>query len=277
MEFSLDTCSAPNLSTHLLENRFAEEPSAAVEFLHTAWKSAIQKVNNDGADEDNDPAFENFQTTLLLSKPLETSLLSPRMGKVSIQLGDGFLAEKLQSSSSSNSLLSQQPQRLFLPRGSVSNLIVFPKPEDCKLIANNKKSDKQRNPKAHLVLLKLKEPIKFGKKETDQVCFQLPWDKKDGPTGPVLDDSSEYKDWNEATNAWRRILVKAFKSDNEENEGGPPTMVVSQVRPTHAKPFMSHLDNSSSTTTSGMPFIKCNHGVEDGVLYPLEQGLLFFK
>lgn len=265
MELSLESCSASDLSTHLLEHRFAEDPTAGVEFLQSAWKAAIQKVNAG----EGDSAIANFENTLL-SDPLEISILNPRMGKVNLKLGEGFFAEKIQSNS-----MSQQPQQIFLQKGQVSNLIVFPKPEDCKLIISNSKSEKQRMPKAHMVLLKLKEPIKFGKKEIDQVCFQLPWDKKEGSLGPKVERNSTYEGWSDATDAWRRILVKALKADNDEE--GESTMIVSQVRPTHARPFLSYSDNSSSTTTGGMPFVKCNHGIEDGVLYPMEQGLLFFK
>ena len=41
--------------------------------------------------------------------------------------------------------------------------------------------------------------------------------------------------------------------------------------------FISDKEQSTSTTTSGMPFVKCHKGVQDGALYPMEEGLLFFK
>ena len=39
--------------------------------------------------------------------------------------------------------------------------------------------------------------------------------------------------------------------------------------------FTSFVDPRQSTTTAGLPFVSCYHGTRDGVLYPLEQGLLF--
>jgi len=41
--------------------------------------------------------------------------------------------------------------------------------------------------------------------------------------------------------------------------------------------FKSYQAPNISTTTSGMPFVSCYLGVNDGVLYPLQEGLLFFK
>jgi hypothetical protein len=41
--------------------------------------------------------------------------------------------------------------------------------------------------------------------------------------------------------------------------------------------FISDKEQSTSTTTSGMPFVKCHKGVQDGALYPMEEGLLFYK
>jgi hypothetical protein len=56
------------------------------------------------------------------------------------------------------------------------------------------------------------------------------------------------------------------------------TMVVAQVQPgSKSSPFQSHETPDQSTTTGGMPFVNCYHGVQDGILYPLEEGLLFYK
>lgn len=41
--------------------------------------------------------------------------------------------------------------------------------------------------------------------------------------------------------------------------------------------FISEKEMNTSTTTSGMPFVKCHKGVQDGAIYPMEQGLLFYK
>jgi hypothetical protein len=41
--------------------------------------------------------------------------------------------------------------------------------------------------------------------------------------------------------------------------------------------FRSHSEEGTSTTTAGMPFVSCYHGINDGVIFPLSQGLLFVK
>jgi len=42
-------------------------------------------------------------------------------------------------------------------------------------------------------------------------------------------------------------------------------------------PFLSFQDANSSSTSAGMPFLACYHGVKDGVLFPLKEGILFTK
>lgn len=43
------------------------------------------------------------------------------------------------------------------------------------------------------------------------------------------------------------------------------------------KQFVSNTDEQISTTTSSLPYVTCYLGVQDGVLYPMEDGLLFYK
>lgn len=269
----LDTCTSAELSTYLAEERFREEPAKIVSFLQAALQHAEKRMNH-AREESKDQISSEFLAPLLATE-LETSISTPRMGKVKIQLaaaqdGDdnkgGLLASKLAVTNAS------QQQQLHLPRGSVSHLILFPKPEDCKLI----RAGKGNKHKGHMVLLKLRTPIKFQGKETDQVCFSLPFDKKSGPTGPNLasltkEEISEESGWQNATEAWCQVLAKGLSSTSSDQ---PMTVTRVQVDGTV---FVSHMDMSTSTTTSGMPFVGCNRGVQDGVLYPLKHGLLFFK
>lgn len=276
----LKTCSPRSLAHQLSKHRQGN-PSDISSLLQQAYqhaeKAALQVAMSQPADTAEDADMEGG---MLLEEPLETSLVTPRMGKVSIQLScsGGLLATRLSMNNSS------QQAHLHLPPGSVSHLIIFPKPEDCKLI----KMGKLDKVKGHVVLLKLKTPLPFQGKDIDQVCFALPWDKNDGCTLPKLTDASEnhYDDdestpaWKKAADAWRRTLTQALQSlpedDDDEDAFQTTMMKVSQVR-VNSTVFTSHIEIGTSTTTSGMPYVSCNRGVQDGVLYPLKQGLLFFK
>ncbi|CAJ1951974.1 unnamed protein product [Cylindrotheca closterium] len=314
----LKTCSASVLSQQLLDHRFSNRHSEASTFLKETYRHAEQAAlqvamtqpmddsfdcDNNDSDNNNNNKNKNNNTSsqMLLSEPLDTSLLTPRMGRVQIQLSaNGLLATRLKISN-----VSQQPS-VHLKPGQVSHLIVFPKPEDCKLIKSGIGSKNSSKVKGHVVLLKLKAPILFQGKEMDHFCFSLPWDKKEGCTGPKLadlddeeeDDEEEDDDeeeveygngnqsitptpaWKMATDGWRKVLTQALQKPAATTVPGDAntkmSMKVVQVR-VNCTAFYSHIDIGTSTTTSGMPFVSCNRGVQDGVLYPLKQGLLFFK
>eukprot|EP00980_Cylindrotheca_fusiformis_P029999 scaffold24173_cov162-Cylindrotheca_fusiformis.AAC.6 len=280
------------------QHRFKNNPAAAVSFLKAALQHAEAACIAEQQQQQDILGETAFQTAPLLSKEIETSLMTPRMGKVKIQLAErdcrrqgGLLATRIGTKNASQ----QQQQQLHVPNGSVSHLIIFPKPEDCKLIrsiSTSTSTSKVRMIKAHVVLIKLRTAIQFQGKDVDQICFSLPWDKKLGSLGPQLTGAAATEDekdgsmsWQDATTAWRRVLAKAFgcgKNDNDSdddddnNQGdseGQETLKVTQVRVDNPV-FTSHIDTSTSTTTSGMPFVSCNLGVQDGVLYPLQQGSL---
>ena len=154
-------------------------------------------------------------------------------------------------------------------------MIFFPKPEDCNKISKTKKASS-----ADLVLLRFGRAVSFQNKSITQMCLQLPWDKTQGAMSPTLCEGAADLDCDDSTEAWKRVLIKSLGSDTE-------TMVVARANNpssgtaissiTHSFRFSSFSDPNSSSTTSGMPFVKCYHGVNDGVLYPLQEGLLFFK
>ena len=237
----------------------------------------------------------------LLTQPLETSVLYPRAGKCSIQLYEnGYLIatplnhNKKQTDSSSNVVVP-----LVIPPKAVSHMILFAKPEDYKTMANNAASSSSKKaslPGAPLVLMKLRTgPTKANNKEEEenkdhpvvvtfqgkpikdqQVCFALSWVKGIGPTGPTGQVG-----WTEAIEAWRQTLEqclghstlttcqvppKAMRSRDGGGGGTPPSAV-----------FSSYQLSSQSSTTGGMPFVTCYHGVQDGVLFPMREGLFFYK
>lgn len=247
----LATCTSSALAKYLIEERFgsSQEPSkAALAFLQAATQT-LQKADTAAASPNNN----NVELgDALLATPLETSLMTPRAGKCQIMLHpNGLCATSVKDPN----------LQLILPQDSVSHVVLFAKPEDCKTIQNNTKGGKIKHPNAHLVLLRVDPPINFQNKQISQVCFALSHNKTDGPTGPNHECG-----WIEATAAWKNLLQQSFRK-----------AVVAQVHPESSSPFLSHQIPDQSTTTGGMPFVKCYHGVQDGVLYPLQEGLLFYK
>ena len=140
---------------------------------------------------------------------------------------------------------------------SIRHFIVFPKPEDCRIKGKTSVSD--------MVLLVLTDNVSYKNKKVQQLCFQLPVGTPSWKNGC----SSKEDD---ATASWVRLLATSLHFSTNA------VIRVHNPRTTNkVNAFCSHLDNSTSTTVSGMPFVSCYHGVNDGVLFPLETGLLFFK
>lgn len=116
-------------------------------------------------------------------------------------------------------------------------LVVFPKPEEIR----------KKGARDMVVLtLKQEEGVVFKKKTLSQLCFQLP------------NDSSFLENFRTSLNLTNMVRVgKGADVDDWK--------------------FVSHKEGNTSTTTGGMPFVKCYQGVQDGHLFPLQEGLLFFK
>ena len=174
----------------------------------------------------------------------------------------------------SNGLLATKTNmattRLLIPRGSVSQLILFPKPEDCKVVQASSKSKAKVSEPADLLLLCLHPgKVKFQNKPLEQICIQLPWDKTSGATPPTT-SMLEFDSTCDATEAWKGLLCQALGGDVHVTRIFRNT----DQRTNEFKSFQPH---DTSSTTAGMPFVKCYHGVQDGVLYPIKEGLLFFK
>jgi hypothetical protein len=255
---SLDilTCSAATLAGYLYQRRFNGDIAMSTAFLQQAHRALENQDMKNPAGrttgDDDTPATHNFGRPLL-PQPLETSLINPRGGKCSVQLYDnGYLVA---------TQVKDPSVLLVIPPEAVSHLVLFAKPEDYKSIVANKKA-----PGAHMVLLKLQsDKIVFqGKPVKEQVCFPLSWTKGLGPTGP-----SGETGWMDATAAWRHVLETCLQH---------PNLTTCQVESQRGKgPFLSYQEPSLSSTTGGVPFVTCYHGVQDGVLYPMKEGLLFYK
>jgi hypothetical protein len=190
---------------------------------------------------------------ILTTSPSEISLVTPRAGKFQLAVHQkGLVAIK-----SNNEAI-----QMVIPQGCVTHILFFPKPEDFKVTGGN---NSKKPPTSDLVLMCLEPPVIFQNKPVSQICIQLPWEKTQGALGP----SNETSLTEDATSSWLQLLTQSL--------GSSQTVVSRVVRQKGGNSFSSFQMADTSTTTAGMPFVKCYHGVQDGVLYPLEEGLLFFK
>lgn len=158
-------------------------------------------------------------------------------------------------------------EMLAITAAAVSNVIWFRKMEEYKKL--KQPSGKKPLP-GHMVLICFKEGAKvvFRNKEISQVCLQLPT--------YFVEENESGAEFTEKQ--WWNGLNKALCGD-----GGSMTRVNAKMDQPSTEiaadefTFQSEGAAGSSTTTEGMPCVGCYHGLNDGVLYPLRQGLLFFK
>ena len=250
------------------------------------------KNKTDDEDDDDDDESNRLGDELL-SGPIETSFISPRIGKFSLQFYEnGLVATKVNDPTIKIILASTNATTKTV----VSHALLFPKAEDCKAIVANKKNGtdaKQKKTNGNLVLLRLSSAISVPKHKSpvQQLCFALPSEKKLGrPIGPSLIKSSSLSldtDSNSNSNSnidddinknkqpteeWGKVIKQALgRGEGIDGEG----VIVAIVRP--GTNFKSHQSPNTSSTTAGMPFVNCYLGVNDGILYPLKEGLLFYK
>jgi hypothetical protein len=194
--------------------------------------------------------------------------------------------------------------RIPLSRDRVDWVVVFRKPEDYRRMGGGgggaNGGGKGRGGggatstmPGHLVLVCLnnggdvgdrpdeKGGIEFKGKPLTQVCFQLP---SHGDSAGSSSSPTE-EDWLDGL---RSALLAPRDDDDDDGRGGDGgTMIRVRSAMERAGEDASggkfHAfrsaggDSGSSITTDGMPFVGCYRGFHDGALFPLEEGLLFFK
>ena len=298
--FNLLTCEAEELVQHLLQNRFASDELATAEFL----LSAVSSLPN--AESISDKLMVQQQGEKRAAseegKTEETTDSSSGSNASNASIGDSILPDDKPSVA----LTCVQPRAkldvVFGTEGiqftdkkgdsfsvrSVDHIIVFPKPEDCR--AKKKKV-------ASMVLLvwNNKEDttaaVSYKKKSLHQVCMQLPFESpypaatETAASNSDVDSDEEDKKKadDDATSEWMNLLATSlsFPVENMAIARNPSAPVApkgdSNGSNNQNYRFASHKDASMSTTVSGMPFLPCYHGVNDGVLFPLQEGLLFCK
>jgi hypothetical protein len=191
-------------------------------------------------------------------------------------------------------LRNKKEEVVAVPSSSVATVIVFPKAEDCRKATNSSRKKGPPKRPGNLVLLVLKEEaadsVQFRGKSLKQICIQLPQsilpessaddgEDSDGGGGMMIVDPIKERD---IEMEWVDLLGKTFGMPSEKvvlvsnpayltDDGREERAYVGRYN------FKSDETEGTSTTTAGMPYVKCYEGVNDGVLFPLEEGLLFFK
>jgi len=119
------------------------------------------------------------------------------------------------------------------------------------------------------------------KNTTDSFVTRVPNPKYDGKFGSVSDSDSD-------TGSDRDDILKKKKEKQKKqrqerkrksgrNSNNGKTNTDEYVFRSEDGTSMVGLQKSVSMNLGGMPFLRCYSGVNDGVLFPLESGLLFFK
>jgi len=229
------------------------------------------------------PESSSSSSPVTPRKSVEVSATTPR-GKFDLTLHE----------STGIVLRNKKEEVVAVPSSSVATVIVFPKAEDCRrATSNGRKKGPPKRP-GNLVLLVLKKEeadgVQFRGKSLKQICFQLPQsilpqsspsdgeESDDGGGMMVLEPVRE----RDIELEWVDLLGKTFGVQPEKvvlvsnsayltDDGREERAYAGRYN------FKSDETEGTSTTTAGMPYVKCYEGVNDGVLFPLEEGLLFFK
>lgn len=256
-------CTASDLASFLLEHRFQNDALQTASFFLEALSSLpnaeeISAQLLGGSEEQEATAVEEVQVQVedvvvkedgdnlgnKLTKTTEVSLTTPR-GKFQFTCQDHGLH-----------FGNAKQQQLCVHSSKVEHVIIFPKPEECR---------RGKGKAGDMVLLCMKEEkggVEFKGKNLYQLCLQLP------SQTPVRTDGT-------SAVSWMDILCESLSLTSRQ--------VIWVQNPNASDKdlsrymFKSHDEHGTSTTTGGMPCVQCYHGVQDGVVYPLQEGLLFFK
>ena len=287
------SCHPEDLASHLLTHRFQNNTMEVASFLLTctaalpnAEEISAQLMGGGGDDDSaeaedtksaaaaagttkqmksskNDTASNNNVALDVLGEPMasfsaQVSCINPR-GRFLLSLH-------------SNGLLLSNPKKeeeqITVTQDAVQNMIWFRKPEDYKSL----KQLKEGKPiPGHMVLLCLEDGTSFRNKALTQICFQLP----SYPSAESNeDDGHNEEEWYNGfssllskASSITRVLAKMDKQSTNNTKRGGGYMFQAGEGAT----------GNTSSTTEGLPFVGCNRGFNNGALFPLREGLLFFK
>lgn len=257
-----------------------EESDGATKKEEEAEETVVALVSSQSEDASPTTAVSQQSTTStynlgadLHMNPIELSLTNPR-GKFELT----FCEEGVQASTVKN------PQTMIISNGAVRNMIVFPKPTDCQFISSASK--KATISPMILLCFHDKEDgddddnddrptVTFKDKPLSQICFSLPLTLC-GSLECALEQAGIPACDSTVEDAWVKLLSHSLQiSDDQIFRIVNPNTASSGKAKGWA--FQSYQEANTSSTAGNLPFVKTYFGVQDGCLFPMEQGLLFFK
>jgi hypothetical protein len=179
-------------------------------------------------------------------------------------------------------LTSPKDERIVLRPDAVKHVIFFPKREDCLKKPKTTKEGGHILIPGSLVLIMLEdEKVSFRNKKLKQICLQLP-QHRSNPIDSHGEDSrpTEAQLTNACVDGFEQQLIRLFVSSLGLKEG---VYRVYNPKYQNSKESTSYVFQSDdggmnkSIMQGQMPYLKCYQGVNDGVIFPMEEGLLFYK
>ena len=221
--------------------------------------------------EDDEATAENHSANLIFRSPVVSPFSTKEQSPLQIEVSCTYPRGKFTLQLYQNGLILTNPKKpeemIPIPKASLENVIWFRKMEEYKKLKTP--SGKKPLP-GHMILIcfESSKKVMFRNKELTQVCFQLPSYSQDGS-----DDKEQFSEeqW------WGGLGTALCSEDDKMIRVGAKMDIPSWGTTSDSFVFQSEGAPGSSSTTEGMPYVGCYHGLNDGLLYPIQDGLLFFK
>mmetsp|Transcript_16056 Transcript_16056/g.22865 ORF Transcript_16056/g.22865 Transcript_16056/m.22865 type:complete len:291 (+) Transcript_16056:34-906(+) len=281
-----DVVSSPKALVNFLQEwRFKDNAVGLVHFLLQAIDQLpdvekiaedLNSLRNTEKAEDGDSGIFGELQMLPSAEDVEEKVETLTISSISPR-------SKLHLSIFQNGLTFTSPkgEKIEIPSGAVNNLVFFPKREDCLMKPKLTGDGKNMIISGSQVLVIFKrDRISFRNKKLSQLCFRLP--DHLSQELKLIDDSYSSKPEliGSCFDKFQDEIVKLISSSLslEDRICQIHNPQYESVERCLSYSFQS-VDSSANTKVmqGKMPFLKCFHGVNDGVIYPMEQGLLFFK
>lgn len=270
------------------DDREEEDPRSTTT---TEEASVVVSPANERGDDENGAAADGPLGSILPFPRLDRSLEDegPTTTEVSCVQPRGKFA--LEVRERGLRFVHARGEEMVVRSSDVRRVVVFPKPEDCRRSTTTTAKKKARPGSMALAILRREEDgtreegeggARWKGKRLSQVCFQLP----PVPIGGDGDAGEEEEDpERDRIEVLDRSLRPPSLDGGDGDGGGEKFAVIRVANPSETGrgraagyAFRSEEgDFGTSSTTGGMPFVKCHMGVNDGALYPLPEGLLFYK
>ena len=190
---------------------------------------------------------------------------------------------KLSLSFYSNGILLTSPkdEKMYLDPSCVKHVIMFPKREDCIKKPKLNKEDTNIIVSGSILLFILNESkVEFRNKALTQICLQLPNHHSDPVDFGDIARPSEQQMMAACQDSFEDKIVTLLKTalGVEKKLYRVYNPKFHNVKNLTCYTFQSDDGGDNRSIMQGqMPYLKCYHGVNDGVIFPMEEGLLFFK